>query len=110
MGWLEFTVIVVCGLLGFIVVNAAIDSRRALAESRQETDEAEEYEDEWWEILKVDPDAPPEEIKSAFRRAISQYHPDRVEGLGIELRELADRKAKEVNRAYTLAKEERGFR
>jgi hypothetical protein len=35
MGWLEFTVIIVCGLLGFIVVNAVIDGRRAKAEGQK---------------------------------------------------------------------------
>jgi DnaJ-class molecular chaperone len=38
------------------------------------------------------------------------YHPDRVEGLGIELRELAERKAKEVNNAYATAKQQRRFK
>jgi len=58
----------------------------------------------------VNESATPEEIKSAFRKEISKYHPDRVEGLGIELRELAELKAKEVNQAYTFAKQHRRFR
>jgi DnaJ-domain-containing protein 1 len=132
MGWLEFTVIVVCGLVGFIVVNAVIDARRARVEGQQKADDAKkpnggtkkdedartrqrQTEDKqspprsWWETLNVGKDASPDQIKSAFRKEISKYHPDRVEGLGIELRELADRKAKEVNQAYTLAKEQRRF-
>jgi DnaJ-domain-containing protein 1 len=106
MGWLEFTVIIVCGLFGFMAVNAVMD-RRGLRAGRQgaESDENES----WWETLNVDKNASPEQIKTAFRREISKYHPDRVEGLGIELQELADRKAKQVNRAYTLAKQVRGF-
>jgi hypothetical protein len=28
MGWLEFAVVVGCGLLGFMIVNAVIDRRR----------------------------------------------------------------------------------
>jgi DnaJ-domain-containing protein 1 len=134
MGWLEFTVIIVCGLLGFIIVNAVIDFRRAKVEEQQKADDVKKEnnrakEDEetqqtrsnrqhrkegnpprsWWEILNVDKNASPEQIKGAFRKEISKYHPDRVEGLGKELRELADQKAKEVNRAYTLAKEQRRF-
>jgi DnaJ-domain-containing protein 1 len=136
MGWLEFTVIIVCGLLGFIVVNSVIDSRRAKVGGRQKAEDAKkesphQNEDEetqrtrgnqqhrkkekegsprsWWEILNVDKNASSEQIKSAFRKEIAKYHPDRVEGLGIELRELADQKAKEVNRAYALAKEQRRF-
>ncbi len=132
MGWLEFAVVVGCGLVGFIIMNAVIDARRARVEGQQKADDAEKAnggagkdedagarqrrtEDKespprsWWETLNVDKNASPEQIKSAFRKEISKYHPDRVEGLGIELRELADRKAKEVNRAYTLAKEQRRF-
>ena len=59
--------------------------------------------------MNVDRNATADQIKEAFRREISKYHPDRVEGLGVELRELADRKSKEVNRAYTIAKEQRRF-
>jgi DnaJ-domain-containing protein 1 len=64
------------------------------------------------EYLKGQKPGPDDGLKKcfeAFRREISKYHPDRVEGLGIELRELADQKAKEVNRAYALAKEQRRF-
>jgi DnaJ-domain-containing protein 1 len=64
----------------------------------------------WWETLNVDQNASTEQIKTAFRKEISKYHPDRVEGLGVELRELADRMAKEVNHAYALAKQQRGFK
>jgi DnaJ-class molecular chaperone len=132
MGWLEFAVIVGCGLLGFIIMNAVIDARRAKAEGQQKDGDAKKQDsgskDEdptketadrqrrtnppraWWETLNVDQNASTELIKSAFRKEISKYHPDRVEGLGIELRELADRMAKEVNHAYTLAKQQRGFK
>jgi DnaJ-domain-containing protein 1 len=132
MGWLEFAVVVGCGLVGFIIVNAVIDARRGKAKDQQKSDNAKDQnsgsKDEetsqtssdrqrrtgpprsWWETLNVDKNASPELIKSAFRREISKYHPDRVEGLGIELRELADRMAKDVNQAYSLAKQQRGFR
>ena len=132
MGLLEFGVIVGCCLVGFIIMNAVIDARRAKADGQQEDRDAKKpnsgskEEDPtkktddrqrrskppraWWETLNVDQNASTEQIKSAFRKEISKYHPDRVEGLGVELRELADRMAKEVNRAYTLAKQQRGFK
>jgi DnaJ-domain-containing protein 1 len=106
MGWLEFTVIIVCGLSGFWVVSAVMD-RRGLRAGTQGN--ASDENESWWETLHIDENASPEQIKSAFRREISKYHPDRVEGLGIELQELADRKAKQVNRAYTLAKQARSL-
>ena len=132
MGWLEFAVIVGCCLLGFIIMNAVIDARRAKNKGQQKDGDAKKHDsgskDEdptkktddrqrrtspprsWWETLNVDQNASTEQIKSAFRKEISKYHPDRVEGLGVELRELADRMAKEVNHAYTLAKQQRGFK
>jgi DnaJ-domain-containing protein 1 len=106
MGWLEFAVIIVCGLFGFMVVNAVMDRRSLRGGSPG--DESDE-DKSWWETLNIDENASAEQIKTAFRREISKYHPDRVEGLGMELQELADRKAKQINRAYTLAKQARGF-
>src|SRR5260221_14789925 len=106
-------------------MNAVIDARRTKAEGQQkdsgskDEDPTKKTDDRqrrtsspraWWETLNVDQNASTEQIKSAFRKEISKYHPDRVEGLGVELRELADRMAKEVNRAYTLAKQQRGFK
>jgi len=41
-------------------------------------------------------------IRRAYLGLMRQYHPDRVMTLGPELRELAEQKAKEINRAYEL--------
>jgi len=40
------------------------------------------------------------EIKSAYRKLIAQYHPDRVSAMGPEIREVAETKAREINEAY----------
>jgi DnaJ-domain-containing protein 1 len=128
LGWIEFSVIIGCGLIGFFVVNAFLESRRVRNEtprqdrseagserteraSRSENEETERPPSErsWSEILGVSKEASPDDIKSAFRKEITRYHPDRVEGLGRELRELAEQKAKEINWAYAIAKRERGF-
>ncbi|MEN8212908.1 MAG: DUF805 domain-containing protein [Pseudomonadota bacterium] len=39
-------------------------------------------------------------IRKAYKEKMSQYHPDKVSQLGIEIRELADQKSKQINRAY----------
>ena len=39
-------------------------------------------------------------VKSAYRIAIAQYHPDKVLALGPEIRKVAESKAKEINRAH----------
>ncbi|MBU0899588.1 DnaJ domain-containing protein [bacterium] len=51
-------------------------------------------------ILEVSKNASKEEIKAAYRRLASQYHPDKVESLGEELKKLAHEKMLEIQWAY----------
>jgi DnaJ like chaperone protein len=62
-----------------------------------------------YRILEIDPGAGEEEIKKAYRRMATKYHPDKVAHLGEELRALAEEKFKAVNDAYQQIKKERGF-
>jgi DnaJ-domain-containing protein 1 len=52
------------------------------------------------EVLGVDADAAPDDIRRAYQQRMREYHPDRVAGLAEELQELAERRAKEINAAY----------
>jgi len=61
----------------------------------------------WYEVLEVKPIASIEQIRSAYRAKIGQYHPDRVTGLGAEFREIAERRSKEINVAYGEAQKAR---
>jgi len=40
------------------------------------------------------------EIKTAYRKCMSEYHPDKVMHLGLDLRKLAETKTKEYNLAF----------
>lgn len=53
-----------------------------------------------YEVLGVEQRASQEEISSAYRKLVQQYHPDRVADLGPELREVAEQRMKEINAAY----------
>lgn len=53
-----------------------------------------------YEILGLKPGASPEEIRSAYRRAVQAYHPDKVSHLGPEIQELAEKKFVEIQTAY----------
>jgi hypothetical protein len=45
-----------------------------------------------------------EEIKPAYRRAVHQYHPDKVTHLGSELKKVAEQKTREFVAAFEILK------
>lgn len=51
-------------------------------------------------ILGVPSSASDAEIEQAYRRMISEYHPDRVSNAAKEIRALAEKRAREINGAY----------
>lgn len=51
-------------------------------------------------LLEVSPTASQEEIKTAYRRAVARYHPDKVAHLGKEFQELAHKKLLAIQQAY----------
>jgi len=53
-----------------------------------------------YEILGIRRDATKEEIKRAYKSLASKYHPDKVNHLGEEFKELAEKKFKEIKEAY----------
>ena len=61
-------------------------------------------------ILEVDLSASDSEVKKAYRRMATKYHPDKVGHLGKELISLAEEKFKAVNDAYQNIKKERGMK
>jgi DnaJ like chaperone protein len=54
----------------------------------------------WHDILQVSASASATEIRDAYRRLISQYHPDKVDSLGQELKDLAAQKSQAITAAY----------
>jgi DnaJ like chaperone protein len=54
-------------------------------------------------VLGVQPSATKDEISAAYKRKISEYHPDKVTRMGKEIRELAEQRSKEINAAYEEA-------
>ena len=67
--------------------------------------------DDAYTALGLDPDAGVAEIKRAYRRLMSKNHPDKLaaKGLPESMREVAEERTREINVAYELIKEARGF-
>ena len=70
----------------------------------EETDEPEKssnpQEDNFASVLGLVDPYDMDCVKSAYRTLIAQYHPDKVSRMGDEIREVAERKAKEINESY----------
>lgn len=48
-------------------------------------------------------------IKLAYRERMWEYHPDRVAGLGVKLRRMAEEETKRINEAYVYFRQRYGF-
>ncbi len=53
-----------------------------------------------YEVLEIDSNANEKEIKTAYKKLLSQYHPDKVNHLGDELKYKAKEKTLELKKAY----------
>ena len=68
------------------------------------------YTKDPYKVLGLDSTATDEEIKKAYRRLAMKYHPDKVEGLGEEVKKNAEAQFREINEAYETLKNLRGIK
>ena len=61
-------------------------------------------------VLGIDRNADERAIKRAYRKLISEHHPDRLGDLPEDMRKRAESRASEINAAYDRIKEQRGFK
>ena len=70
---------------------------------RRSIEAADDARRPWWVVLEVPRISTREEIARAYRRKISDYHPDKVAQMGAEIRALAERRSKEIDAAHDEA-------
>ena len=80
------------GLLGLLIGHAC------------DADWFKSTRDTPYRVFGLTEEASDAEIDLAYRRLISQYHPDRVAGAAPELQRQAEAKAREINAAYDRIK------
>jgi DnaJ-domain-containing protein 1 len=104
--------VVIGGLaLGYWVVKKLMDDlnrdeKNPLGPAAPPSDPSSAPDDSrlpWHEVLKVRPDATPEEIRRSYQLLIEQYHPDKAALLGDEPKAQAERKSREIDAAYRQA-------
>ena len=106
-------VVLVCLAAGYWLVSRILGAPEAQpgAEPAKDTDTAGQpaapaYEAvtpaNWFQVLEVSEAASREEITAAYRRKVSQYHPDKVSQMGADIRAVADAKTQQVNAAYEM--------
>ncbi|HEX7814929.1 co-chaperone DjlA [Dyella sp.] len=61
-------------------------------------------------VLGIERSADARAIKRAYRKLISEHHPDRLGDLPEDMRRQAEARASEINAAYERIKAERGFK
>lgn len=86
----------------FGISQADLDSLKAPYFKQTDTDWA-------YKTLEVDPAAPDEEVKKAYRKMAMKYHPDKVNNLGEDVKKSATEKFRAVNEAYENIKKTRGI-
>ena len=85
------------GLIGLLIGHAFDSDWFGLGRKR----------DQHYRVLGLTREASDGEVDQAYRRLISQYHPDRLSGAAQELRAQAEQRAREINGAYDRIKAER---
>ncbi len=107
----------ICGVLGYpTALLAQLESMFfASKRSRQSYSSNEAYAgstsalDDAYKIIGVSKSASNAEVKKAYRRLMSQHHPDKLihKGLPEEMIEIATNKTQEIQKAYDLISEKR---
>lgn len=99
----ELLVVVIGGFAGYWLVNFLMKGRRAPPPSPAPGEDSPAPPPDttvasapWHEVLGVAPQADADEIREAYRRLMSQYHPDKVATLGPDIQELAHRKSQQI--------------
>ena len=104
----DLLAIIGCGALGYGIVHLVLSKPARPAAPPQPAPPPAGFAPGWTRVLELPADASLDEIREAYRRLMSQYHPDKVASLGRELRELAETKSKDISVAYQEALAARG--
>lgn len=61
--------------------------------------------DECYAVLEINADAIPMDIRAAYKKKISEYHPDKVENLGLKIKQISEEETRLIISAYAMLQE-----
>ncbi len=106
----------VCDVLGFSPLDLAhlealVKSQSHFTGSAPAGKSSKTRIQEAYDVLGITATSKPAEIKKAYRRLMSQHHPDKLvaKGLPEEMMKIAGQKTHEIKVAYNTIRESRGF-
>lgn len=120
-------IIIVVGFISSLKVQPVTESQQfsssgnfneKSSSNNYENSKKEEYEEikynensveYFYLILNINSNSSVDDIKKAYKEEIRKYHPDKVEHLGNEFKEIAERKTKDINKAYNYFRKKFGF-
>ena len=85
--------------------QAARDARRIPPRAAMSSGAKDPYA-----VLGLDRNASDRDVKNAYRKLISQHHPDKLGDVPEELKRRAEQRAGEINAAYEKLRAERGIK
>ena len=89
----------------------AHQGQRSYQENTSSSDRQRErgysQQDNPYAVLGIGRDASDEDIQKAYKALANKYHPDKVQHLGEEFRELAEKRFKEIQRSYQILMNQR---
>jgi DnaJ-domain-containing protein 1 len=104
---MRFVTILIFIVVGYFILRHFM---RMLERGMHQRSERSEYqyqnwghrntEEEYRKILGITNNDTPATIKARYKELLTKYHPDKVQHLGVEFQEMAERKTKAIMEAY----------
>ncbi len=104
---IRFVTIIIFIVLGYLIFSHLM---RMLKQGMHQGSERGDYryrsrghaatEEEYRKVLGLTNKDTPAAIKTKYKELLTKYHPDKVQHLGVEFQEMAERKTKAIMEAY----------
>jgi DnaJ-domain-containing protein 1 len=113
---IRFVTIVVLIVVVYLVfrhlvrkLRQEINRRNERGNYRHQNEEYGHTEEEYRKILGVTDKDTTATIKTRYKELLTKYHPDKVQHLGVEFQEMAERKTKAIMEAYEFFQKKYNF-